>query len=118
MTAIKGLALLALLMASIGGLGLGLISRSAPAGASASTPVQETVTKQGLQGALRDASLLDLIRNARVAARKGDAVTYGAMVSGLRRESSRARTLIHSEISQSKDTTDISILNRMITELP
>jgi hypothetical protein len=71
-----------------------------------------------LQEALRDASLLDLIRNARVAARKGDSVTHYAMVSGLKREPQRARTLIKGEINRSNDSADISILNRMIQELP
>lgn len=78
----------------------------------------EVLARFKLQGALRDASLSDLIQNARVAARKGDDKTHRAMVSGLKREPQRARTLIQGEIAKATDTTDLSILNRMITELP
>jgi hypothetical protein len=40
------------------------------------------------------------------------------MVSGLKREPQRSRTLITREISRTNDTADISILNHMMTELP
>jgi hypothetical protein len=79
---------------------------------------QENASKPKPEEALRDASILDLIRNARVATRKGDEVTRTAMVTALRKEPTRARNLIHREISKTTDSTDLSILNRIALELP
>ena len=97
---------------------LAVSSRRPPDLPQAQAPSEEVAARLKLQGALRDASLLDLIRNARVATRKGDSVTREAMLTGLKREPSRSRALIESEISKSNDTADTAILNRMMQELP
>jgi len=73
--------------------------------------------KVTVEQALRDASLLDLIKNARVATRKGDDVTRTAMLAGLRKELSRAKLLIQREKAKSKDETDVAILTRIEGEL-
>jgi hypothetical protein len=92
--------------------------RKAPEPLPVAGPSPEASARLKLQGALRDASLLDLIRNARVATRKGDSVTREAMLTGLKREPQRARDLIKTEISKSNDSADVAILNRMMQEMP
>ena len=114
----KGLWAVAILGLSVGAVAIGLLISKSPVAPRTPEPSRAVSAQLKLHNALRDASLLDLIRNARVAARKGDSITHDAMVSGLKREPSRAKSLIHSEISKSNDTADVSILNRMITELP
>lgn len=78
----------------------------------------KTDSKETVQQALRDASLIDLIKNARVATRKGDEVTRTAMVAGLRKEPARAKILIQREKTKTKDETDVAILTRIEGELP
>jgi Flp pilus assembly protein TadD len=114
----KGILAVAVPGLLLGAAAIGLFLRKPPEPPRNPEPSSEVSARLKLQGALRDASLLDLIRNARVAARKGDSVTHDAMVTGLRREPQRARTLIKSEMSKSNDSADIAILNRMIEELP
>lgn len=81
-------------------------------------PSKETLARWKLQNALREASVKELIQHARVAARKGDDQTHRALVAGLKREPDRARALLANEIAKTTDSNDLTILNRMISELP
>jgi hypothetical protein len=68
----KGVLALALFVASLGAVAIVFFLRSTPDTPSAvPQPTKEAADRLKLQEALRDASLLDLIRNARVAARRG-----------------------------------------------
>lgn len=71
---------------------------------------------QGL--ACQDAALHDLIQNARVAARRGDKTTREAMLTGLKREPERSRTLIESALAKAADSQDVAALNGLLGELP
>jgi hypothetical protein len=73
-------------------------------------------TTQGT--ALHDASLLGLIRSARVASARGDAATRGAMLAGLRKEPARAKQLIEQQITKSTDYSETESLRGLLAELP
>jgi len=96
-----------------------LTRRDAPGTGKVSSGTAEVAPpKPKIEEGLRDAPLLDLIKNARVATRKGDQVTRTAMVAGLKKEPERAKSLIQREIAKTKDPTDQEILTKIGSEIP
>ena len=93
-------------------------SKADPASPESSAQASTNETRERLQEAMKDASLLGLIQNARVASHKGDEVTRRAMVSALKKNPERARDLIGRQLSKSPDSKDVAILNRLLSELP
>ncbi len=77
-----------------------------------------TAVNPASQGrALHDASLLGLIRNARVASRKKDEVTRSAMLNGLKKDAVRSKQLIEQEVTRAADAGDAEALRGLLAEL-
>lgn len=68
--------------------------------------------------AMRDATLKNLIQNAKVAARRKDGVTREAMLAGLKKDADRSKTLLEAEVARSTDPAEAEVLREMLEELP
>ena len=92
-------------------------SPSSPESRPPSPPpvTDEAKAKQG--SALHDATLRELIVNARLASQRGDDATRDAMLSGLKKEPRRARELLRAEIARTSDPGDADHLNRLLSLL-
>jgi hypothetical protein len=92
---------------------------SASAASAVSRPApHEEVARSPESRRLHDQTLLDIIQNAKVAARKGDKIIRRAMVEGLKKSPNRSKELIDRQIEQSEDQGDVAALRSIRGELP
>jgi uncharacterized protein HemY len=82
------------------------------------TPKPKSQVEADLQGkALHDATLLNLIQNAKVAQQRGDVQTRDAMLAGLKKQPERSKVLLQKEISSESDRSVAYALQVLLTEL-